>query len=543
MSTTKALRLALAAAAFCAAASTTADAKPRRVVVLDLDGPRTLADSGRSAIVSVLGEASYDVISSKRWTDAKANVGRKVHGPALWSKAAKAAGVDAVIDGWVQEEGRTKVLTVVVTDASNGNVFDQLTIRLGSKGITEEIERKLKQGLEDRFDWIEPTSTGGVSTYDDVKVDDVKVKDKRKIGAKRPADDDEATTEDTDRPRARRDREDRDDRSDRRDRRRSDREDRDDRDDRRGDDRRSDDRRRDDRDDEMTEKKPARVATIETKKETKEDKETNILASVFKPVTEEEDIVTGGKASHISKPTAKFRVGGGFKYGSRSLAIGAENPDGVTQYASVPNKALALDATFYPFPTKKMDGILSGVGFSFAIDKSVGSTVTFDDLDTVGDYSINQYSWHAGVHYRAALSESFAIDGEVGYGQSAYKIVDAPMTFEVPDTAYSFLTAGGSLDLKITERATVGFGAKYLYTLDTGDLNSTDWYGPGGSSGFGMDANVVIPLPSNLYLRAELAYTRVKTSFDGVGVITEEEGVTEAIDSTVSGGLKLGIQF
>ena len=53
----------------------------------------------------------------------------------------------------------------------------------------------------------------------------------------------------------------------------------------------------------------------------------------------------------------------------------------------------------------------------------------------------------------------------------------------------------------------------------------------------------MIPLPASLYLRGELAYTRIKTSFDGVGVITEEEGAFEAVDSNLGASVKLGIEF
>ena len=46
-----------------------------------------------------------------------------------------------------------------------------------------------------------------------------------------------------------------------------------------------------------------------------------------------------------------------------------------------------------------------------------------------------------------------------------------------------------------------------------------------------------------MFVKGELAWTRFKTQFDGVGVITEEEGVYEAKDSTISGSVKVGISF
>src|SRR5215813_7485937 len=168
MPITTAFRFALTTAALCAAAST-ADARPRRVVVLDFDGPRQLADTGRSTVLSVLGE-QYDVVATKRWEQARAAAAQQTHGPAQWSRAAKQSGVDAVIEGWVQDEGRRKILNVVVREASNGREFDTITVRMdGKNGITTEGSRQLQASLDEVLDWIdagqnEPANTLPVIT-------------------------------------------------------------------------------------------------------------------------------------------------------------------------------------------------------------------------------------------------------------------------------------------------------------------------------------------------------------------------------------------
>src|SRR5215813_244620 len=109
MPITTAFRFALTAAALCAAVPT-ADARPRKVVVLDFDGPRQLADAGRGAVISVLGQ--YDVVGVKRWEDARRAASQQNHGPAQWQKAARQSGVDAVIEGYIQDEGRRKILNI-----------------------------------------------------------------------------------------------------------------------------------------------------------------------------------------------------------------------------------------------------------------------------------------------------------------------------------------------------------------------------------------------------------------------------------------------
>jgi len=209
----------------------------------------------------------------------------------------------------------------------------------------------------------------------------------------------------------------------------------------------------------------------------------------------------------------------------------------------VPSKGFQVQGAVYPFPTKKFDGGLSGIGFSFGLTKSAGSEVSFDDGETVSEYVINQGSYEAGIHYRHSLASLVSIDGGVSYGKSSYLIPDAPQEFEVPDTEYTYVGGAVHLDLTITERASVGFGAKYMYLLDVGDISSVDWYGPGRASGLGFDANFVIPLPHNLYVNGKLNYEKFRISYDGVGVITEEDGVSESNDATVNGSLDVGIQF
>src|SRR3569623_3264098 len=128
------------------AASATADAKPRRVVVLDFDGPRTLADVGRAAVMSLLGD-QYDGGATRRWETARAQAAG--HGPQQWRQAAKQAGVDAGIEGWVQDEGRHHVMTVAVRDASTGNEIATDTNKHGNSEDTTDQSQQLATQLDD----------------------------------------------------------------------------------------------------------------------------------------------------------------------------------------------------------------------------------------------------------------------------------------------------------------------------------------------------------------------------------------------------------
>jgi hypothetical protein len=141
------------------------------------------------------------------------------------------------------------------------------------------------------------------------------------------------------------------------------------------------------------------------------------------------------------------------------------------------------------------------------------------------------------------LSGLVALDGSAFYGNQTFEIIDAAAEFEIPDTKYSYLGAGAHLDLSITDRALIGFGARYFTVLDAGDLASVDWFGPVNASGLGLEASFLVPLPASLYVRGQLAYQRIALELSGGGQVTDDEGVTGGKDSLITGNVNLGIAF
>jgi hypothetical protein len=542
--TTSAFRLALTAAALCAAAST-ADARPRRVVILDFDGPRQLADLGRSSVLSALGD-QYDVVATKRWEQAKAAAAQKTHGPDQWSRAARQAGVDAVIEGWVEDEGRRKLLNVMVRIASTGKEFDTIQIRIdGKNGSSTETAHELQARLDQVLDWID----AGVGEPPHV----LPVVDVKKIGPSNPPAGDDAG------PRTRNRRASDDDAAPARKRSRSDDADvasddptrspprsatRSDRSDKAGPDRSDRSDRSDDRTDAPSagttdeanhEAKPTTISTA--------DRETHELEVLFPPGSEERKDVMGVKAEHIPQKTPRFMIDGGGYLGSRSLVWDAPADANITPYAGISSKGFQVNAAVYPFPLKPIDGVLSGVGFTASLHHSAGSSVEFDNTDTIEEYVVNQNGWELGVHYRQPINSLVTIDGGAFYGNQTYEIIDASPNFEVPDTKYSYLGASAHLDLAITDRATVGFGARYFTVLDSGDLASIEWFGPVNASGLGLEASVLIPLPANLYVRGQLSYQRISLETSGGGQLTDDEAVTGGTDSLITGHVNIGIAF
>lgn len=496
------------------ASAAVADAKPRRVVVLDFDGPRTLADTGRSTVMSLLGD-QYDVVATRRWESARAQA--PGHGPQQWRQAAKQAGVDAVIEGWVQDEGRHHVMTVAVRDASTGNEIDTISVKLSDRGVSTDGGHQLAAQLDDIFGYIDEDVT---SSNAGAQLPDIRTV-RPMLGAHHeepPPSDDEETDDDEEEeaPKPAHHRKHHHKKHVQK----------------------ADDD--DDEDEPEQDEKPAPKKQVAVADDTKD---TNDLVTLFGPDSKEAAVVSDGKTAHIPRPTPRFAIAAGPYISSRGITFD-HDPGASTNidYPASSIKGLGVQAAIYPAPLKKQDGGLSGIGFSFGMQHSMGSVFTAMDDSGYGDYTMNQSQYEAGIHYRYPI-DIVAIDGEVSYGNVTHTIVDLPESIAIPDTSYSYLSAGAHLDLAVSDRASVGFGAKYLYLLSTGDISSEDWFGAGTAWGMTLDGDFVVPLPSNLYVRGDLEYRRVTMDFEGSGALVPTYGMWGATDSAITGSAVLGINF
>jgi hypothetical protein len=120
---------------------------------------------------------------------------------------------------------------------------------------------------------------------------------------------------------------------------------------------------------------------------------------------------------------------------------------------------------------------------------------------------------------------------------------DFPQSVAIPDTSYSYLGGGVHVDLQVTDHASVGAGARYMYLLGAGMVTDEDWYGSGKANGLAVDGDFIIPLPNNLYLKGGIEYRRIKIDFEGSGQLAQAWGVWDMTDSDVVGTGNLGVEF
>jgi hypothetical protein len=527
MFTTNYLRFALATAATVCAVQV-AEAKPRRVVVLDFDGQRQVADQSRSTVVSLLGE-SYDVVATKRWEEARAQFGRNNQGPSAWSKAARQAGVDAVVEGWVDDEGSYKLLTVQVRDAKTGTEIDNFQVRIGKNGISEQTEQSLRTQLDELLEWVTPGAEAPQlpqASAKDIKSRKVGKSESRERESTIAFEEDYSEDEDEEivGPGSRGSK--------------------------RGGTRgiggrgsaeiEFEDDSYDQPDDGRSSRKaaPAKVSTATVSPTDRATADDDRLLNIFGKEAVESKELLGITVDHTPVRTTRFMIEGGFSYISRTLAYQGEDPQ---NFSGIGSKAIVVQGAVYPLPQKKYDGQVSGIGFSAKVYKAPNSSFLAENADgDVVEHSINFGGWEAAVHWRQPLGELLAFDARVGYGQQHY-VLESDAQIDVPDTDYGSFHAGGKLDLNITKGARVGVAAAYHYVTTQGMIVDIDWQGPANTSGLELGADFVIPLPKQLYVRGEVNFRRYSSEFQAADAAADP--ADSADDSTVSGTGYIGVAF
>jgi hypothetical protein len=244
------------------------------------------------------------------------------------------------------------------------------------------------------------------------------------------------------------------------------------------------------------------------------------------------------------RATPRFLVSAGVFLQSRGMEFDydADADGGPPSYPDSGLQGFAAAVAVYPLPIEKYDGKPSGVGFAAKIAKSVGATLVAGDDTGTGEYVIDHSAYDFAVRYRYPI-DRFAVAGEVSYGNWSHSVIDLPESIAIPDTSYSYLAAGAHVDIYPSERACIGFGARYLHLTSSGDVMGEDWYGAGEGSGFEIDGDVVIPLPRNLFVRGGVEYRKITVDFDGTGELSWYWGVGTMRDASITGSASLGVEL
>ena len=275
-----------------------------------------------------------------------------------------------------------------------------------------------------------------------------------------------------------------------------------------------------------------------------------LIASLESPRASEEpaqpliDTGVATQVTRVPRATSRFLVSAGVFLQSRGIEFDydADADGGPPSYPESGLQGFAAAVVVYPLPIDKYDGKPSGVGFAAKVAKSVGATLVASDDTGTGEYEIDHSAYDFAVRYRYPI-DRFAVAGEVSYGNWSHSVIDLPESIAIPDTSYNYLAAGAHVDVYPSERASIGFGARYLHITSSGGVSGEDWYGAGEGSGFEIDGDVTIPLPRNLFARGGVEWRKFTLDFEGSGELSWYWGVGTMRDASLTGSLALGVEL
>lgn len=249
------------------------------------------------------------------------------------------------------------------------------------------------------------------------------------------------------------------------------------------------------------------------------------------------------KSTTETSAPAELEISAGAYHDNRSLTATAENPSGLTFYTGIPHEGASLQLATYPIRHTHTNGWISSGGLSLGVGRSVGANVTYDDLETVATIDVHQTHATAALHHRLTAWR-ISVDSQVGFGHARYSFGNnMPRSFEVPNTAQSYVSAGVQAGVDVFRGVTVAAGAQVLAGIgDAGQMSEAEWYGEGQTFGNAFDASVTVPLPKGVFVRAAFARRSLTTTLEGTGLITEMEGVSKVTDTTLTGGLQVGLR-
>lgn len=533
---------------FVCAATGLADAGKKRVVVLDLDGPKGL--KFQAELVKLL-KKSHTVVSSDKWNGTAEELDAADISPKNIKKVARKLKIDGVIEGRV-EKRRDEFILHLKLHSAGGDVVTSVDTKADSPKLEGRAARDIKEELIAAVDNL---SGGGGGGGDDE--DEPVAKKGSKKGGKKVAEAEEE--EEEDKPA------------------------------KKGFSKHFDEQRGGDKvakkgEDEEEEDKPAKKGAKKTEDEDKPAKLAKKAEDEDKPskktkVVEDEDKLPPKKASKVvededslppkkvakteddddrprrgkKKVAAEDEDGNelageapsvdratalspgerfvdaalGLSVTARRLtfklksgAIGSTPPD----YRGRPVPGGMFDITVYPlaYGHKRADQ-LKNLGVNVLFDKAFGvKTKGRDAQKMIQTLDSSEQRFSLGLVYRYAFGRSPmapTVLGTLSYGNQSF-IVGPANTLGIPNVRYKMFEPGVGVRFPVTPKIVANLDAKIMAITNAGQIQSPSAYGTIDLVGYEGNLGVDYMILSNVFARAAFHTSLISMKFHGNGTLS-----------------------
>jgi hypothetical protein len=188
-------------------------------------------------------------------------------------------------------------------------------------------------------------------------------------------------------------------------------------------------------------------------------------------------------------------------------------------------------AELYPMALlqRRGDGVARDFGISLVVDKVL---LIKSRLEGAGTDSLptDQLRFGGGVVYRWNFGSATGPTLKLGvrYNRLSFSIdetqAEDPAAIEIPDVEYSYLDPGIGFRLPLGDRVALLAEGHYIYVLDAGQIQDPDQYGEASVFAFEGDLGGELKITDNLVARAGARYAQYSLDFEGNGDLTDRTG-------------------
>jgi hypothetical protein len=565
----------------------------KRVVVMDFDGPQS--DSFHSDVERVV-KKSFTLVPTSKWNKAMESNEIERLSEKNVKMLCKKVGVDGVVSGKIEKRRDEYIVRIKLRECSSGEmVGNPIDVKATGPRLDGNAMRTLKEELTDAINAL--ATGGGGSGGDDESDSDEDAGTKKNFGGKtkgKPSDD-EASSEDEDSPiakvkpktakekaaeakaekaaaakekaeqakaekaeKAEREAQakagkskgkkpaaDEDSALDTPNRGKDDSED-------------EDSDRRDNSDEDDGSKKSAKKAKDkdsedsedsdgEPKKddednddeETSDDSEMGVLAPAKRAVSARLGMSFERRTLGFTSDSDLIRKPGGYKGGA---------------------PALRFDADIFPLAMgHKRKGFLTNIGVTVALDQVIGlkSKVNYQEAGAAKSASVPTTSqrYAVGAVLRIPFGDEATapmVTIKARYGRKKFNLSSGGLpagAIDVPNVNYTMIDPSLGLTYPVSEKLAVTVTGGGMLIINTGQIQSADYYGPAKVLGLNADLSIEFRITKAIFIAAGGQFSTFGFKFKGGATQSNmrdtdpEQDVTAARDSYVGGSATLGFAY
>lgn len=454
-----------------------AEAGRKRVVVLELEGPK--AEKFHEGLVKLL-KKTHTVVPTEKWSSTAEELGADKLTDGNIKKVAKKLKVDAIITGKVEKRRDEYILQLKVRAGSTGAVTGS---RIDTSSEGPRIDAKQSKDLKDELvGAIDTMKSGKGGDEDEEEEED---RPKKKVVAKKDEEEEEEAEEEDDTKAALKTK--------------------------------KDSEEEEEEDDGGSKKKVAA-------RDGDEDEE-----GVEASADEGEGEAAPDKLS-VGERAVEAVAGVSFNARRMKFTYQTTLQNHPPPYNGVPVAGVVLDVAVFPLAFgHKNKSMLKNIGITAMYDKVLFINSKSDPDGPGGNAPVtlptSQARWAVGAVFRYPVSKLFTAGLGLEYGTQSFTIKPAQgVSPGIPNTAYSAIAPTVFARLTLG-KLVVGVDATYLAISKAGQIENNDQYGPASKNGFEGQLSIDYMLKKFLFARVAFRGEAIGFTFTGSGaMLTNRDG-------------------